>query len=167
MKSISELFDEVTPAEADALLHGMETEAADELTEARIRSKVLSAVKSEKHAARSAGPRRLSKAWKRVIASAAAVLLIPGAAFGTHAAAEAAEYNTAKSFLSEHHIICDTLTRQEIRDVYKDIRSMSFRLEKTSEVMKDSYAEGYSEERALYDMWFYRGKGDPGRRYDL
>ncbi len=167
MKSISELFDEVTPAEADALLHGMETEAADELTEARIRSRVLSAVKSEKHAARSAGPRRLSKAWKRVIASAAAVLLISGAAFGTHAAAEAAEYNTAKSFLSEHHIICDTLTRQEVRDVYKDIRSMSFRLEKTSEVMKDSYAEGYSEERALYDMWFYRGKGDPGRRYDL
>ena len=167
MKSISAFFDEITPAEADELLRGIETETADELTEARIRSKVLSAAKAEKHAVKPAGSRRLSKAWKRVIASAAAALLVSGAAFGTHAAAEAAEYNTAKSFLTEHDIACEALTRREVKEVYKDISTLSFELEKTSEVMKDSYAEGYSEERALYDMWFYRGKGDPGERYDL
>ena len=167
MKDLNEIFDEVTPAEAESLLRGIEPEKADDLTQMRIRRAVLSGVKAQPHAEKASGSRGLSRAWRRVIASAAAVLLICAAVFGTHAAAEASQYNTAKSFLKEHDIACEAFTRREVREVYKDISSMSFELEKTCEVMKESYKHGYSDNRALYDMWFYRSAGDPGERYDL
>ena len=81
-------------------------------------------------------PRRRAKIILRVAIAAAVAALLIGASFGAYAAVtEYREYQTALTFFSEHDLEAAGLTREEIKAVYHDIESGTFRLEKTAEVI--------------------------------
>lgn len=82
-------------------------------------------------------PRKKSAAWVKWVSIAACfALLISGAGIGTYAyAAEVREYNTAIKFFSENDLPADGLTRGEIKKVYQDIITESFKYSKTAGVI--------------------------------
>ena len=102
------------------------------------KDKILSACPSpatsgdEARVINSRRPRRL----KPLFAVGAAMILL---VFGTAVyaiAAEAKEYNEAVTFFREYDLAEEGLTRSEIKAVYRDIITGSFRFDKTAEVIE-------------------------------
>lgn len=83
---------------------------------------------------------RQRAAWVRWASIAACLaLLISGAGIGTYAhAAEVREYNIAIKFFTENDLPAEGLTRGEIKKVYQDIITESFKYSKTAEVIASS-----------------------------
>ncbi len=71
----------------------------------------------------------------RLLAVAAAVLLLAAGSGITAAALEAREYRTAVDFFNAYALPTESLSRSEIKAVYRDITSGSFSLEKTGELL--------------------------------
>ena len=71
----------------------------------------------------------------RVLAAAIAVVLVITGSIITAAALEAKEYRTAVEFFDAYALPTDSLNRNEIKAVYRDITSGSFSLEKTGEIL--------------------------------
>lgn len=130
-KRFTDIMDELTPEELDALLDGVE-ERSDEVSSARINAKVGERLfgKKEERSKRKRLPRKAF--W--AIAACIAVIIALGV--GTYAyAAEVKEYNAAKEFFMENGLDASGLTRGEIKAVYRDITSESFTYGKTAEVI--------------------------------
>ena len=134
-KRFTDIMDELTPEELDALLDGVE-ERSDEVSSARINAKVGEKLfgKKEERSKRKRLPRKAF--W--AIAACIAVIIALGV--GTYAyAAEVKEYNAAKEFFMENGLDASGLTRGEIKSVYRDITTESFTYGKTAEVIAHSF----------------------------
>ena len=114
-------------------------------------------------AVKPAAPR---KRWKTLIAVAACLVLVLGAGFGTYAyAAEVEAYNQVIKFFNENGLSTQGLSRGEIKAVYRDIVTNTFRHAKTADVIANSLTEGvvpgYEIEQAaptpedLKKIWAY------------
>ena len=79
-------------------------------------------------------PRRIK--WAAVAACLAVVLLIGSVTYAV--AAEAKEYKMALAFFEENGLSTEGLSRSEIKEVYRDIKTNSFSCEKTAEVLQQT-----------------------------
>lgn len=159
-QSISDFLSKAEPSEVDELLSGIKVTAQDSFTSRRITVGTLQ--KAGLSSGADCEKKRLSPAVQRIIAAAAAFLVILGAVFGGGAYAEAKEYNSAKTYLDAHDISLDGLSHSDVKAVYKDISSGSFSLKSTAAAMRASYAKGYSQARREMDIGFYRAVGEDG-----
>lgn len=146
---IEKLLDGANESEAEMLLCGIDTEDMDVegVSWERVRSSVFEKCgivprrqTQLPQPERAFGRKTRRFDWKRVIAAAAAVLLLVGAGLGAYALVkENREYKTALAFFEEHGLPTEGLTRKEIRDVYRDISSNSF-TDPMSEKVLTAYA---------------------------
>ena len=130
-KDIGQLINEATPEELAPLWEGLEESLLDAPTRERICAGALekAGIKRRAHTYR----------WRRIAAAAACLVLVIAAGFGTRAyAAEAREYRAAVTFFRENDLSLEGLTRQEIKEVYRDISTESFTYGKTAEVIDRS-----------------------------
>lgn len=140
-----EAFDEAEAKELDALLGGIDTET-NEFTAHRIKRAVLkkTGLGTEERSSDRFGKTKKARGSllprsKRLLAAAAALVFLIGAALGgTAYAVESKEYNAAISFFAENDLSTEGLTRSEIKAVYRDITTESFTYSKTAEVLEHS-----------------------------
>ncbi|MBC8535808.1 hypothetical protein [Feifania hominis] len=115
--------------------------------------------------ARPAGTAPRRPAHRRFAAvCAAAVLVIAGAA-GIAVVAEAREYNTAVAFFEQNDLSSQGLTREELKRVYRDIKTGAFTYGKTADVLARSVSgyEIFQQEptpQDLEEIWNYKNSGD-------
>ena len=82
---------------------------------------------------------------------AACLVLLVGIGFGTYICVEdIKEYNTAVQFFNEYNLSTEGLTRQEIKNVYKDIVTKSFSDPKTAEVIIHSLSNDGIEGNEIF-----------------
>lgn len=103
---------------------------------------------------------------KRWIAAAACLMLLISSCFGIHAyAAEQREYKAAMTFFAENDLSTESLTRSEIKAVYRDITAKQFAYQKTAEVLQASLQEkipGYEIQQEaptpdeIESLWSYQ-----------
>lgn len=125
------------------------TAAASELPETSLNYNEISGLPRLGH---SAGQKRPAfSGAKRLLATAACLVLLLCLGFGTYAyAAEVKEYNDAVQFFNDYGLSTEGLSREEIKAVYKDITTESFTYSKTAEVIKNSLS---SEQVGGYEIW--------------
>ena len=80
-----------------------------------------------------------------LIAACIAVILVIGSA-ATVFAVEAKEYNDAVAFFEDNGLSAEGLSRAEVKAVYRDITTKSFKFEKTADIIKQS-VYGYEIEQ--------------------
>ena len=144
-KEINEILDTLTPEELDTLPEEVfQTEELDDVTLKRIQNAVAErtglslttnvtpANDNKKTNHKIAAParkavRRSSSTFRRILAAAACVALLLSAGAGVYAyAAAKKEYNNALTFFYENELSTEGLTKNEIREVYRDFYSQSF-----------------------------------------
>ncbi len=82
---------------------------------------------------------------------AACLVLLAGIGFGGYAyAMEVEEYNEAVRFFNEYNLSTEGLTRQEIKNVYRDIITKSFSDPKTAEVIIHSLSNDGIEGNEIF-----------------
>ncbi|MBR0156021.1 MAG: hypothetical protein IJM20_00690 [Clostridia bacterium] len=159
---IEKLLDGANESEAETLLCGIDTEDMDVegVSGERVRSSVFEKCgivprrqTQLPQPERAFGRKTRRFDWKRVIAAAAAVLLLVGAGLGAYALVkENREYKTALAFFEEHGLPTEGLTRKEIRDVYRDISSNSF-----TDPMSEKVLTAYANNLRLSEDMIYVG----------
>ena len=152
MNDLTYIFDQLTQEELDVLLsENIRTQISLDKVR-RIQKLTLKKARLGKYT----GSRT------RIIAgiAAAVVLLIISGGF-IAIRAEAREYEAAARFFREKDLTPDGLTREEMKEVYRDITTNTFRAEKTGAILKNSIG-GYlikPEEQspeALMKLWHYQ-----------
>lgn len=107
-------------------------------------------------------PRHL---WRRAVGAMACLCLLAGLGLGTYAyAAEAREYNAARSFFEQYSLPTDGLTRGDIKAVYRDIKNKSFNYEKTAGVIESSLTP--EQKRAFEESKGGAASGDASELWD-
>ena len=77
--------------------------------------------------------------FSRLAVAAAALLLLTGLGFTANfLVAEAREYRLAIEFFEENGLSTEGLSRTEVKEVYRDIKTKSFTYEKTAEVIRQT-----------------------------
>lgn len=140
-KDLHEILDTLTPEELDTLPEELfQTEQLDDVTLKRIQS----AVAENTGLAVSTAPvcknaRRTSGTFRRILAVAACAALLVGIGAGAYAyAAARKEYKNALTFFYENDLSTEGLTRNEIKEVYRDFYSHSFTNDLTTDVLLNS-----------------------------
>ncbi len=107
-------------------------------------------------------PKKRALKYKAVIA-ACICLFAALSAFSIYAlAAEAEEYRNAVAFFEENDLDLTSLSREDIKAVYRDITQKTFSYEKTAEVLNSLSLEiynieiGSSDSETLKDFWSNR-----------
>ncbi len=157
---IEKLLELASSEEADRLLEGIDAAGMDagETDTGKVRKAVFEKCGIEEgrreafpQPARGRKIRRFK--WKRVLAAAAAVLLFAGACLGAWALIrENREYKTALAFFEEHDLPAEGLTRQQIKDVYKDISTNNF-----ADPMSEKVLTAYANNLRLSEDMIYVG----------
>lgn len=107
---------------------------------------------------------------KKLLIAAACVVLMFSVGFGTYAyAAEAREYKKAVQFFNDYVLSTDGLTREEIKNVYRDITSNSFSDDKTIYVIATNISPDMIKDyvvpnenatpEEVENFWNYRNSG--------
>ena len=137
-------------------------------------------------AAKPFGARFGARTVRRIAAAACLVLVVTAGIAGFSIAAEAREYAAAVEFFEENGLSTEGLSREEIKEVYRDITTRSFTNGKTAEVIRKA-VPGFDiedEEPApedIAEMWdanvyncyrryhdpAYRSNGASGISYDV
>ncbi|MBQ7364549.1 MAG: hypothetical protein IJW46_03000 [Clostridia bacterium] len=129
-RRLSQLFDTLNAQELDTLLDGVQNPSIDKNTKKRIRKKAL-----EKAAIPQRGAeRRRWRHLKTFLPLSAALLLVITVGIGAFAA-EQKEYREALFFFEAHDLPYDSLTRSEIKEIYRDITEERFVYDKTADVI--------------------------------
>ena len=130
-KSFNEILNDLEPAELEKLTDGID-DRLDEVTSRRIAETALAKTGTEKQRT-VRNPRKMKRA---AIAIAACAALLASIAIGSFAVAEdAKEYREAITFFETNDLSTEGLTRSEIKKVYRDITTESFKYSKTAEVI--------------------------------
>jgi hypothetical protein len=91
------------------------------------------------------------RSWKAIAACAACVALVLCAGLGSYAyAEEAREYEAAILFFDKNGLSAEGLTRNQIKEVYRDITTKSFTYSKTAEVIRNSLS---TEQIEGFEIW--------------
>lgn len=156
-KDLNEILDTLTPEELDTLPEELfQAEALDDVTLKRIQTavaehtglsigaNVTTANDNKKTNHKIAAParkavRQSSSTLRRILAAAAfiALLLCAGAGVYAYAAAKK-EYKNALTFFYENELSTEGLTKNEIKEVYRDFYSHSFTNDLTTDVLLNS-----------------------------
>ncbi len=154
-KSLRDILSSADSTELDVLLDGFDESAPKISSVNRIKVKAL----------KKSGIKRnvfLGGTKKRIAAFAAGVLIFSAVGFGGYAyAADVRQYNEAVSFFDEHELSRDGLSRAEIKAVYRDITTESFKYPKTAEVIAKSIS-GYELDQSdptpedVEALWNYK-----------
>lgn len=151
-KELHEVLDALTPEEADTLPEEVfQAETLDTVTLRRIEHaieektglslNVSSPAASSTAAAGKTKQKRKTvsgKLW-RAAAAAACILLFAGAGITTCSlASDKKEYKDALAFFHEHSLSSENLTKNEIREVYRDFYTNSFSSDLTTQVLLNS-----------------------------
>lgn len=156
-KVLNEILDTLTPEELDTLPEEIfQTKALDDVTLKRIQTAVAERTslslgtngtttdnKNEKEHEIAAPARkrvrRSSSTFRRILAAAACAALLLGAGAGAYAyAAAKKDYKNALTFFYENELSTEGLTKNEIKEVYRDFYSHSFDNDLTTDVLLNS-----------------------------
>ena len=156
-KEINEILDTLTPEELDTLPEEVfQTEELDDVTLKRIQNAVAErtalslatnvtpANNNKKTNHKIAAParkamRRSSSTFRRILAAAACTALLLGVGAGAYAYAAARnDYKDALTFFYENELSTEGLTKNEIKEVYRDFYSQSFTNDLTTDVLLNS-----------------------------
>ncbi len=156
-KELNEILDTLTPEELDTLPEEIfQTKALDDVTLKRIQTAVAERTslslgtngtttdnKNEKEHEIAAPARkrvhRSSSTFRRILAAAACTALLLGAGAGAYAyAAAKKDYKNALTFFYENELSTEGLTKNEIKEVYRDFYSHSFDNDLTTDVLLNS-----------------------------
>lgn len=136
-KSISELFDILDPAGTEELIK--DTELASNRRSAR---RIARAASEKAGISSGASARRgVCAPLRKALLISAAALLIIGAGAGSIAYAEAKQYSAAVEFFEANDVNTEGMTRQDIKEVYRDISSDSFKSPKTAKLISRNLEE--------------------------
>ncbi len=156
-KELNEILDTLTPEELDTLPEEIfQTKELDDVTLKRIQTAVAERTslslgtnetttdnKNEKEHEIAAPAckrvRRSSSTFRRILAAAACAALLLGAGAGAYAyAAAKKDYKNALTFFYENELSTEGLTKNEIKEVYRDFYSHSFDNDLTTDVLLNS-----------------------------
>ena len=156
-KELNEILDTLTPEELDTLPEEVfQAEKLDDVTLKRIRTAVAEKtgltfntnsnsntgnknVKADITAPTRKVSTRKAKTFRRILAAAACVALLLGAGAGAYAyAAAKKDYKNALTFFYENELSTEGLTKNEIKEVYRDFYSLSFDNDLTTDVLLNS-----------------------------
>jgi len=143
-KNLNEILDTLTPEELDTLPEEVfQTEPLDDVTLKRIQNVVeestgLSLGTNNAHPSAKRG----AKGFRRILAAAACIALLISAGAGVYAyAAAKREYKNALTFFYEQNLSTEGLTKNEIKEVYRDFYSHSFSSDLTTDVLLNSRSD--------------------------
>ena len=143
-KNLNEILDTLTPEELDTLPEEVfQTEPLDDVTLRRIQNVVeestgLSLGTNNAHPSAKRG----AKGFRRILAAAACIALLISAGAGVYAyAAAKREYKNALTFFYEQNLSTEGLTKNEIKEVYRDFYSHSFSSDLTTDVLLNSRSD--------------------------
>ena len=125
--SVHELLDGCTAAELNDSLTNLSVDAPDDAAAQRIAAKAL-----EK-----AGLQPKKRFGSRLLLVAALAVILAAALVGCYVA-DVVEYNRAAEFFDLNNLSTEGLDRSQIKRVYRDITTESFRYDKSAEVIADS-----------------------------
>lgn len=138
---LSDIFDNCSPSELDLLLEDYDEELADEKSLDRIMSMTLGKAGITK------STRKMGRNTKTLVLIAACVSMIVAMGVGSFVA-EALEYNNAVEYLKEKNISIKGMSREDIKNVYRDITTDSYTYSNNSKaVHKNTYinsVQGYN-----------------------
>lgn len=160
-KALKEILDTLTPEELDTLPEEVfQSDTLDDVTLKRIRTAVAEKTgltlgaenaptaagydPSEADTATSSNTRkkhksRISGTFRRILAAAAGTALLLGTGAGVYAyAAARKEYKNALTFFYEQNLSAKGLSKNEIKEVYRDFYSKSFTNDLTTDVLLNS-----------------------------
>lgn len=156
-KDLYEILDTLTPEELDTLPEDVfQAEKLDDATLKSIQTAVAEKTgvtlgtkkyTENKNASTETGitapvrktARRTSVTFRRLLAAAACAALLVGVGAGAYAyAAARKEYKNALTFFYENDLSTEGLTRNEIKEVYRDFYSLSFTNDLTTDVLLNS-----------------------------
>ncbi len=156
-KELNEVLDTLTPEELDTLPEEVfQAEKLDDVTLKRIQTAIAEKTglslgtsataakdnkKTEHEIATPAhrAMRRTSSIFRRILAAAACTALLLGAGAGAYAyAAAKKDYKNALTFFYENELSTKGLTKNEIKEVYRDFYSHSFTNDLTTDVLLNS-----------------------------
>lgn len=124
---ISELLDRLEPHELSALLSDTDVKASDP----KLTKRIL--LKTRKHLPQKTKPR--AKGRRAAVAVALSLLCLLFAVGMGVFAAEQKEYREAVSFFEAHDLPYESLTRSEIKRIFRDITEERFVYDKTADVI--------------------------------
>lgn len=143
-KNLHDILDTLTPEELDTLPEEVfQTEPLDDVTLKRIQNVVeestgLSLGTNNAHPSAKRG----AKGFRRILAAAACIALLISAGAGVYAyAAAKREYKNALTFFYEQNLSTEGLTKNEIKEVYRDFYSHSFSSDLTTDVLLNSRSD--------------------------
>ncbi len=164
-KNLNEILDTLTPEELDTLPEEVfQAESLDDVTLKRMQNAVeenlgftlgtaTDATLSDNSIAENEGtaqarkkvrrthtsPKNAQNTFRRVLAAAACIALLISAGAGVYAyAAAKREYKNALTFFYEQNLSTEGLTKNEIKEVYRDFYSHSFSSDLTTDVLLNS-----------------------------
>ncbi len=156
-KELNEILDTLTPEELDTLPEEFfQAKALDDVTLKRIQTAVAEKtgltfntnsnsdtgnknVKADITAPTRKVSTRKAKTFRRILAAAACTALLLGAGAGAYAyAAAKKDYKNALTFFYENELSTEGLTKNEIKEVYRDFYSHSFDNDLTTDVLLNS-----------------------------
>lgn len=130
--TLTELFDGCSPEELDELLpEGFDTSVPEDIVshiQAKTIEKLFPKSTEKKHF-------RL-RPWLKVAVAACLILAVGLTSIAY--AAEAREYSAAVQFFDENGLSTDGLSRDDVKAVYRDIKTQRFTYDKTAEVIERS-----------------------------
>ncbi len=137
-KDLTEIFDTLTPEELDTLPEeAFQAEELDDVTLKRIQNAVTE--RTGITASPLKASRRKAKTVRRILAAAACIALLLCAGAGVYAyAAAKKDYKNALTFFYENELSTEGLTKNEIKEVYRDFYSLSFDNDLTTDVLLNS-----------------------------
>ncbi|MBQ8799123.1 MAG: hypothetical protein IJZ55_06130 [Lachnospiraceae bacterium] len=151
-KDLNEILDTLTPEELDTLPEELfQAEQLDDVTLKRIKTAVAeqtglsfgtkedTVTETDNTVPVQKAARRTSGTFRRILAAAACVALLLSTGAGVYAyAAARKEYKNALTFFYEQNLSTEGLTKNEIKEVYRDFYSHSFTNELTTDVLLNS-----------------------------
>lgn len=151
-KDLNEILDTLTPEELDTLPEELfQAEQLDDVTLKRIKTAVAeqtglsfstkedTVTETDNTVPVQKAARHTSGTFRRILAAAAcvALLLTTGAGVYAYAAAHK-EYKNALTFFYEQNLSTEGLTKNEIKEIYRDFYSKSFTNDLTTDVLLNS-----------------------------
>lgn len=135
MKKINEILHSLDDKEISPLLNEISSKTLSKDMSDRIKEKVLFDTSVTKQ---TSTKRAVSKRFrKNILALASCLMLTVAIGVGTIIYAhDVKEYNDALEFFAEHELSTDGLSRVEIKTVYRDIITETFKYDKTAEVIE-------------------------------
>lgn len=140
-KDLYEILDTLTPEELDTLPEEVfHAEPLDDVTLRRIQNVVEESTGLSLSTNNAHPPvKRGAKGFRRILAAAACIALLISAGAGVYAYASAKrEYKNALTFFYENELSTVGLTKNEIKEVYRDFYSYSFSSDLTTDVLLNS-----------------------------